>query len=250
VDSEMDKITKKTNFVGLVFTFFMFLIIIGGYFLEYRLGTRGIEAILFLTAVLIVMYASAIFIYIKNKKSRTIRYIVVLGFLIPYSYTILITESLVAFAFILPIFVIAFIFFERRLLSILTAMVLLTSIFYIRRMMGLGLYSNNSGDFILTVCILTVFLVASAFVGYFNEKIMNSINIMLRNEISNNEKREFIIKEIENFSLTLVSAAEELTAENEESASIAEQISKTIEEIAIATSNQAKEAARGADCMV
>lgn len=246
----MDKITKKTNFVGLVFTFFMFLIIIGGYFLEYRLGTRGIEAILFLTAVLIVMYASAIFIYIKNKKSRTIRYIVVLGFLIPYSYTILITESLVAFAFILPIFVIAFIFFERRLLSILTAMVLLTSIFYIRRMMGLGLYSNNSGDFILTVCILTVFLVASAFVGYFNEKIMNSINIMLRNEISNNEKREFIIKEIENFSLTLVSAAEELTAENEESASIAEQISKTIEEIAIATSNQAKEAARGADCMV
>jgi hypothetical protein len=250
VDSEMDKITKKTNFVGLVFTFFMFLIIIGGYFLEYRLGTRGIEAILFLTAVLIVIYASAIFIYIKNKKSRTIRYIVVLGFLIPYSYTILITESLVAFAFILPIFVIAFIFFERRLLSILTAMVLLTSIFYIRRMMGLGLYSNNSGDFILTVCILTVFLVASAFVGYFNEKIMNSINIMLRNEISNNEKREFIIKEIENFSLTLVSAAEELTAENEESASIAEQISKTIEEIAIATSNQAKEAARGADCMV
>ncbi|MGI5997308.1 MAG: hypothetical protein ACOX89_01455 [Lutispora sp.] len=250
MDSEMDKITKKTNFVGLVFTFFMFLIIIGGYFLEYRLGTRGIEAILFLTAVLIVIYASAIFIYIKNKKSRTIRYIVVLGFLIPYSYTILITESLVAFAFILPIFVIAFIFFERRLLSILTAMVLLTSIFYIRRMMGLGLYSNNSGDFILTVCILTVFLVASAFVGYFNEKIMNSINIMLRNEISNNEKREFIIKEIENFSLTLVSAAEELTAENEESASIAEQISKTIEEIAIATSNQAKEAARGADCMV
>lgn len=245
----MNDMERKTNLVGLFFTFFIFLFIIAGYYLEFRRGARGIGTIVFLAAVFIVIYSMAALLYLKNRKTESLRYILVLGFLIPYGYTVLTTRSPVAFAFIFPIFVIAFIFFERRLLSILTAAVFVMNILYIRRMLTLGLYPEGSSDLLLTVSILVVFLIGSAYVGFFNEKLVLKMRGLLDDELKNAEKKEGIIQEIESFSMTLVSSAEELTAAGEQAAGVAEEMNCTVAEIANGASSQAEDTARGVNAV-
>ncbi len=242
----MEDIERKTNLVALVFTCFIFLFIIAGYYLEFKRGARGVATMFFLVAVFFAIYGIGALIYWKNNKSKVIRYLVVLGFLIPYGYTIFTTYSLVAFSFILPIFVIAFIFFERRLISILTAIVLLMNILYIKRMLDLGLYSNGSSDLLLTVCILIVFFIGSAYAGFFNERLMLQIKGMLAAELENSAKKQDIIKEIEAFTVTLFSSAKELTAASGQAAVAAEEIARTVTGIAEGACQQAEDTTRGA----
>lgn len=241
----MNDLLKKSNLVGIMFTIFLFLFILIGYGIEISRGVREIGVLIFLGITLILILSGSILLYRKNPQSRLIRYYVILGFLIPYGYTIATTHSLISFAFIFPVFIIASIFFERRLLSVMALLVLFMNIFYVYRLMGLGLYSNQSSDLLLTVCILAAFLIGSAFVGYFNEKAIRSINTLLASEQNNAKNKAHIIQQIEQFSLTLVSSAQELTAASEDSANVAEEIAKTISGIAAGASSQTHDAEAG-----
>lgn len=241
----MNEISKKTNLTGIFFTLFMFIVIIAGYYVEVMRGNRSIGVILFLGVSLLIIYGTSFAIYRKNCESKKISYILILGFLIPYGYTLLTSISVVAFSFIAPIFIISFMFFERKLVSILTFIVLVMNIFFVRKMILLDVYSEGSTDLLLTGAILLTLLVGSAFVGYFNHKMMDSVKTMLEDEQKYIKNKEIIIKEIQDFSSLLVSSAQELTATSEEAISVAEEMSKAIEDIANGVSNQSSDVQSG-----
>lgn len=234
----MNNIAKKTNLTGIFFTLFIFTIIIVGYIVEVLRGDRGLGSVLFLGLSALLIYGTVYFIYRQDAESKRISYILVLGFLLPYGYTLWTTVSLIAFAFITPVFVIAFMFFERKLVTILTISVLIMNIFFVRRMIGLGAYSDGT-DLLLTITILGTLLIASSFVGYFNEQMIQNITRMLEEEQQYTQEKEELVKEIQEFSSTLVSSAQELTATSQEGSAVAEEMSKAIEDVAEGVSDQA-----------
>lgn len=234
----MNNMIKKTNITGIFFTLLIYIIIIAGYFVEVLRGDRGLGTILLLGLSALAIYGLVYLIYRKDAKSKRISYLVVLGFLIPYGYTLATSVSLIAFAFITPVFVIAFMFFERRLVTILTSAVFIMNIFFVRRMIELGAYSDGT-DLLLTVAILATLLIASTFVGYYNEQMIQNITQMLEQEQQSAREKEELVKEIQEFSSTLVSAAEELTTTSLEGSAVAEEMSKAIEDVAEGVSDQA-----------
>lgn len=241
----MNEIAKKTNLTGIFFTLFMFIVIIAGYYVEVMRGTRGIGVILLLIVALILIYGTTYIIYRKDSESEKIGYILIFGFLIPYGLTLFTTTSIVAFAFIAPVFVLSFMFFERNLVFSLTVVVLIMNVFYIRRMIMLDLYNEGSTDLLLTSAILFTLLVGSIFVGYFNQKVMENVQTMLKDEQEFMRSKEIVVKEIQEFSTSLVASAQELTASSEEGSSVAQEMAKTIEDIANGASGQANDVQSG-----
>lgn len=240
----MNEISKKTNVTGIFFTLFMFIVIIAGYYVEVIRGNRTMGVILFLGASLLVIYGTAFALFKKDPETKKISYLLIFGFLIPYGYTLLTSVSVIAFAFIAPIFVISFMFFERKLVTILTVIVGVMNILFVRKMIALDAYSNGT-DLLLTVAILLTLLIGSAFVGYFNQKMMDSVKTMLEDEQKYIKNKEIIIKEVQDFSSLLVSSAQELTATSQEASSVAEEMAKAIENIASGASNQAGDVQAG-----
>lgn len=241
----MNEISKRTNLIAIFFTLFIFIIIIVGYFVEVMSGNRNIGVIIFLLGVLFLIYGLAFNIYKKNPYSKELSYLLILGFLIPYGYTLFTTSSVVAFAFIVPVFVISFMFFEKRLLIILTLTSSLMNFLYVGKMFKSGIYIDKSTDLLLTVTILTALYIAGIFVGYFNQKMMDSVKTMLEDEKQYIKNKEAIVREIQDFSSLLVSSAQELTATSEESTTVAEEMSKAIGEIASGASDQANDVESG-----
>lgn len=241
----MNEISKKTNVTGIFFTLFMFIVIIAGYYVEVIRGNRTMGVILFLGASLLVIYGTAFALFKKDPETKKISYLLIFGFLIPYGYTLLTSVSVIAFAFITPVFVASFMFFDKRLLSLLTFMTFILNVFFIRRMILLGMYSSSPVDLVLTVAILLGLLAGGVFVGYFNEQTMDNVNTMLENEIIYIKNKELILKEIQDFSAVLVSSAQELTATSQEASSVAEEMAKAIEDIASGASNQAGDVQAG-----
>lgn len=237
----MNEVAKKTNLTAVFFTLVMFVIIISGYVVEVAEGRRNIGVVIFLFITLLLIYSVVFMIYRKNHESKKIGYILILGFLIPYGYTLLITSSVVAFAFVAPVFVISFMFFDKKLLSILTFMVLLMNIFFIRRMILLDIYVDGSTNLLLTIAILAALLIGSILVGYFNDKMMDSIKTLLNNEQIHIKNKEIVIQEIQDFSSLLVTSAQELTSTSAEASCVAEEMSKAIEDIANGVGDQAKD---------
>ena len=159
----MKAFAKKTNLTVIFFTLFLFVIIITGYVVQVIKGIRGISAIVFLIVTLLLIYSVVFAIYRQDSDSKKIRYMLILGILIPYGYTLFISTSTVAFAFIVPVFVITFMFFDRKLLSILTVMVLTMNVYFIIKLSLLGIYEGNSTDLLLTISILVALLVGCMF---------------------------------------------------------------------------------------
>lgn len=234
----MNELTKKTNVTGIFFTLFMYGMIIAGYFVEVLRGDRSMGVILFLALALLLIYGAVFFMYKKDSESKNIGYVLIFGFLIPYGYTLLTSTSIIAFAFIAPVFVISFMFFERKLITLLTGIVGVMNILFVRKMIGLGAY-NDGTDLLLTVAILATLLIGSSFVGYFNQQMMENITSMLEAEQLHMQEKEVLIQEIQEFSSSLVSSAQELTATSQESSAVAEEMAKAIEEVANGVSNQA-----------
>ena len=135
-------------------------------------------------------------------------------------------------------------FFERKLVTILTVIVGVMNILFVRKMIALDAYSNGT-DLLLTVAILLTLLIGSAFVGYFNQKMMDSVKTILEDEQKYIKNKEIIIKEVQDFSSLLVSSAQELTATSQEASSVAEEMAKAIEDIASGASNQAGDVQAG-----
>lgn len=241
----MDGITRKINLTAIFFTLFMFLIIIAGYSTEVMKGHRGYEVIVFLVVALLLIYSTAFFLYRKDRTSKKISYVLILGFLIPYGYTLLTTKSIVAFAFIAPVFIIACMFFQRTLLYILTSAVFAMNILFVKKMYVVGMFDDKSADLLLVVSILTTLLIAGVYIGYFNEKVVNNINDLLQNEKEHIKSKERIIQDIQDFSSTLVSSAQELTATSEEASVVAQEMSRAIEDIADGVVDQAKDVESG-----
>lgn len=241
----MDKNIKKTNLTAIFFTLFMFIIIIVGYSVEVMRGSRDIKIVIFLLSVLLLTYGITFVIYRNDCQSKKISYILIFGFLIPYGYTLVTTSSVIGFAFITPVFVASFMFFDKRLLSLLTFMTFILNVFFIRRMILLGMYSSSPVDLVLTVAILLGLLAGGVFVGYFNQKMMDSVKTMLEDEQKYIKNKEIIIKEVQDFSSLLVSSAQELTATSQEASSVAEEMAKAIEDIASGASNQAGDVQAG-----
>lgn len=237
----MTEITKKTNLTAIFFTLFMFVIIIVGYMVEVMKGNRHIGVIVFLLVTMFLIYATTFIILKKNPDSKKVAYILILGFLIPYGYTLLTAKSVVAFAFIIPIFLISFMFFDRKLLFVLTFITSIMNFYYVGKMIKSGIYLDKSTDLLLTVTILSALYIAGISVGYFNQKMMDSVKLMLESEQEQIKSKEILIKDIQEFSSILVSSAQELTATSEEGRQVAEEMSRAIEDIAKAVSGQAKD---------
>lgn len=237
----MNDISKKTNLVAIFFTLFMFTFVLVGYFIEVINGNRSPLVIGFLLGILLLNFISVFMIYKKNPSSNKIAYILILGFLIPYGYTLLTTESIIAFAFIVPIFMISFMFFEKRLVTVLSVSVFLMNIYFVRKMIISESYSEGSTDLLLTISILLTLIIASVFVGYTNDKVVKKIKNMLDNEKTHLKEKELIMKEIESVALTLLKASKELSLTSKEGRLVAEEMAKAIEDIANGVSNQAED---------
>ena len=74
------------------------------------------------------------FLFIKKSlNQKKISYLLIFGFLIPYGYTLLTSVSVIAFDFVAPVFIISFMFFERKLITTLTAIVGVMNILFVRK---------------------------------------------------------------------------------------------------------------------
>lgn len=235
----MNKITKETNLTGFFFTLFMYTIILAGYFMEVLRGKRTVGMLVFLVITLLLIYGISILIYRKQNASPKISYILILGFLIPYAYTLLISTSILSFVYIAPLFIISFMFFEFKLISILSGIVSVLNVFFIRKMLILGIYNGHSTELLSTIALLVAIIIGSLLVGYYNKKLMDNMKKLLEDEQNYIKGKEVIVKEVHEFSSLLVESAQELTASSEEASGVAEEMSKTIEDIAHGVSNQA-----------
>ncbi|AQS54226.1 Methyl-accepting chemotaxis protein 4 [Jeotgalibaca dankookensis] len=241
----MNKITKETNLTGFFFTLFMYLIILVGYFMEVIRGNRTVGMLVFLGVCLLLIYGTSFFIYRKEKSSPKVSYIVILGFLIPYGYTLLTSTSVLSFIYIAPLFIISFMFFEMKLISILSVSVLLLNVFFVRRMTLLGIYNSQETELLSTIALLVTVVVGSLLVGYYNKNLMDNMKKLLEDEQKRIKNKETTAKEVHEFSSLLVESAQELTASSEEASSVAEEMSKTIEDIANGVSDQAHDVQKG-----
>lgn len=241
----MNKITKETNLTGFFFTLFMYTIVLFGYLMEVIREERTVGVLVFLVTALLLVYGTSFFIYRKENSSPKVSYIVILGFLIPYGYTLLTSTSMLSFIYIAPLFIISFMFFEMKLISILSVSVLILNVFFVRRMALLGMYNGQETELLSTIALLLTVVVGSLLVGYYNKKLMENLKKLLEDEQKHIKDKNVIAKEVHEFSSLLVESAQRLTASSEEASGVAEEMSKTIEDIANGVSNQAHDVQKG-----
>lgn len=242
----MDYILKKSNFYNLIFSFVLYLIMIAGFLIEYLKGNRGIGVIIFLTITLLLTYVVSIYFYRKEQTSNLIRYITTSSFLVPYGFTVLTSTSIISFTIILPIFVMGFMFFDRKLIVLLSSFTAIFNVLFVVRGIRLGLYQGNSTGIVVTICVMIGFIIAGLMVGSVNARVIKDINLLLDKEHQNVVSKELIVDDLINIMDTLSKTSHELSANIQKSSVSADEIAITIGEIAIGASDQAKDTGDGA----
>ncbi|MDF1617388.1 methyl-accepting chemotaxis protein [Petrocella sp. FN5] len=242
----MDFILKKANFYALILSFSLYFLLLVGFIIEYLKGNRSLIFILFLFALLLVTYGASIGIYIKNKGSVLIRYLLAGSFLIPYGISIISSTSMVTFTFILPIFVIAFMFFDRKLIALLATVSGILSIVFVVRAINLNLHNGNTTSLVVMIIVMLGFIIAGMMVGTVNHQMVRDINIFLDNEHKNMDMKQAIADHLEEIMATLTKTANELANHSQKSSSVADEIAITIGEIAVGAGEQAKDTIEGA----
>lgn len=242
----MDYILKKANFYNLIFSFVLYLIMIVGFLIEYVKGNRGIGVILFLVIILISTYGAGIYIYFKSRTSIIIRYLTTLSFLVPYGFTVLTSTSIISFTIIIPIFVMGFMFFDRKLIMLLSIFTASLNVLFVVRGIRLALYEGNTTGIVVTVCVMLGFIIAGFMVGSVNARIIKEMNLFLNNEHQNVLNKERIAENLNIIMETLSKTSNELAADIQKSTTSADEIAITIGEIATGASDQAKDTTAGA----
>ena len=242
----MDFILKKANFYALILSFSLYFLLLVGFIIEYLKGNRSLTLIIFLFALLLVTYGTAIGIYIKNKGSVLIRYVLAVSFLIPYGISIISSTSMVTFTFILPIFVIGFMFFDRKLIALLAIVSAILSIIFVLRAVSLNLHNGNTTSLVVTIIVMLGFIIAGSMVGTVNHQMVRDINIFLDNEHKNMDIKQAIANHLEEIMETLTKTANELADNSQKSSRVADEIAITIGEIAVGAGEQAKDTIEGA----
>jgi methyl-accepting chemotaxis protein len=153
---------------------------------------------------------------------------------------------MVTFTIILPIFVIAFMFFDKKLILLLAVVTAILNSIFVIRAIQLNLYNSNSTSVVVMICVMVGFIIASFMVGSVNQKVVRDLNLFLENEHKDVESKQAIANDLEHIMSTLTKTANDLASNSQKAALAADEIAITIGEIAIGASDQAKDTGLGA----
>lgn len=91
------------------------IVLLTAYVLEYLKGTRSLQYLCIFSIFLSLPLITCCFFYFKNKESRQIKYIILIGFSVFYTFILFTTNNIFTSAFIMPMIIITQMYQDRRL---------------------------------------------------------------------------------------------------------------------------------------
>ena len=109
---------QSANKVVLISNWILDLVLIIGYILEFRKGTKTLFYLITILAMVLVPMSAATFLYLRDGINKYIKYITLAGYFIMYAYVMFTAapERMLVFAYMFPILLMYFLYFELSLI--------------------------------------------------------------------------------------------------------------------------------------
>jgi len=151
---------ESRNQTAILSVTIMNLVLTVAYLLEVFKGARSIPSYIFVAASCIIPSVVSILIFLKKPNTRIIRYILGIGFIIFYAYTMLTAKNMLAFCYVLVIFAAMIIFVDLKFCIMFGGAAFLVNIIsLVENALTTGLSADDitSAEIMLACIILTCF---------------------------------------------------------------------------------------------
>lgn len=115
---KVDSIIARNNKIVIVIMAILDMCLMGGYILEILRGEKSMEmgVIVFIAGILVV--ASTLIVYLKNKESKALRYVSLLGFAVVYTICLLTSQKIIVYSFVFPVFCMYVLYFDKKIMRL------------------------------------------------------------------------------------------------------------------------------------
>jgi|LSQX01.1.fsa_nt_gb methyl-accepting chemotaxis protein len=224
--------SRRVNKFVLLFNWAIDIFLIAGYLLEYLKGGKTLPYLLVLTTIVIIPMAVATFIFLKNNRSNIMKYVTLAGYFVLYAYVMFTAspDRLHVFAYMFPIVLSYFLYFDLKLVLIGSTAFTLVNI---ARIIWLMFFLGHSGkfettDYLIQFCCVLMFSLSLIFSTkisntFSDEKIMDirteqaNQESILRDVLKiaavldkNSKEVHRIVKELEEFTNIASNAVQEI----------------------------------------
>ncbi len=165
-----------------------------GYGMEYLKGVRSIQYVLSLVSLGAISVVIGNFIYFRNRESRWIRLVSFVGFYSMYGVAMLTGRTPVIFVFIFPLLAVFALYFDRKFIYIVSALVLLMNLVYVGIKIRGGMTDSfDTSVFTVQILVIIMYLIAASVAISMSSKLKEDLEEkMMHVEKSQEEQKEMM----------------------------------------------------------
>ena len=231
---------QSANKVVLITNWILDLVLIAGYILEFRKGTKTLSYLITILVLVLFPMTAASILYLRDGISKYIKYITLAGYFVMYTYVMFTAapERVLVFVFMFPILLMYFLYFELSLIIVSCSLALAINIAKIIYYMFF-LQINASGattDYTIqfaSVLLFGISLIAST-------KISNRLNTEKLKSIEQEKmKQDAILEDVLQTASVMDTNSKEVYRIVDELAASTDVATKSVHEIAKGSSETA-----------
>lgn len=256
---------SRTNKASIFIVSIIDVLFILASIIQLSTGIDSKFSLIFFIVITVITMLLNLFFYMKNSTSPNLKYIILVGFFIIYTFALFSSEDTIVFVDIIGVLILCFLYFNLKLIITLGSAAVIINILKVGYFILIKGISDTSSIYDYSISIITMIVIAIAL--YMATKISNDLNLQKQNSIEDAKKKQEsilndvlriaaildhnssevfnIVSELENSSSTVNNAVASITGAMESTVSSVQTQSILTENIHTAiseTSETAKEA--------
>jgi len=165
---------SRTNKASIFIVSLIDILFVLASILQLSTGIDSKAGVIFFMALTIITFLLNLFFYKKDSSSPKLKYIILIGFFIVYTFALFNTEQTIVFVDIIAVLILCFLYFDLKLIITIGSATVIVNILKVLYFIFVKGISDSSTLYDYSIQVLTMIIIAIAL--YMATKISNDLN--------------------------------------------------------------------------